>query len=63
MNTHSNSERGFILLVVVALMLLLAVIALAMNRDAALNLNIAANRTASDQNYLGEVSCIDSFHG
>ncbi|UCE82543.1 MAG: hypothetical protein JSV47_12705 [Deltaproteobacteria bacterium] len=55
----NNQDRGYILLIVLFMMLLLAVAALGMNRQAALQEQMAANQTQAVQFSLGQLAVLE----
>jgi hypothetical protein len=59
LKTCHNNEKGFILLGMLCLMLLLAVAAVGMNRRAGMGLKMAANQLRGMQIYLGQRAAIE----
>jgi hypothetical protein len=57
--TSLNNENGFLLIGVIAMMLILGITAVAVNREAGMNIKIAANRKQSEQNYFGQLACME----
>jgi sugar lactone lactonase YvrE len=56
--SHHN-EKGFVLVGLLFVMVILAVIALGLNRQTGMQQKMGANQTRSTQNYLGQLACIE----
>ena len=56
--SHPN-EKGFVLIGLLFLMVILAVIALGLNRRTGMQQKMGANQTRSTQTYLGQLACIE----
>ncbi len=52
-------DRGYILLMVVVMMLVMAVMAFGMNRRAGMQAKMAANQTRSSQTHLGQIAALE----
>jgi streptogramin lyase len=52
-------DRGYILLMVVVMMLVMAVMAFGMNRRAGMRAKMAANQTRSSQTHLGQIAALE----
>lgn len=59
LKTHSHGERGFVLAIVLLAMLMMAAMALAMNRSVGMQSKMAANRARSMQFHFGQVAAIE----
>jgi len=56
---HHLSDRGYVLLMVVIMMLVMAVMAIGMNRRAGMQAKMAANQTLSSQTHLGQIAALE----
>ncbi|MBT8406894.1 MAG: hypothetical protein KJP05_05505, partial [Deltaproteobacteria bacterium] len=54
-----KNDRGYILLMVVVMMLVMAVMAFGMNRRAGMRAKMAANQTRSSQTHLGQIAALE----
>jgi sugar lactone lactonase YvrE len=54
-----KNDRGYILLMVVVMMLVMAVMAFGMNRRAGMQAKMAANQTRSSQTHLGQIALLE----
>jgi streptogramin lyase len=54
-----KGDRGYILLMVVVMMLVMAVMAFGMNRRAGMRAKMAANQTRSSQTHLGQIAALE----
>ncbi|MGD8707043.1 MAG: hypothetical protein PVI84_16145, partial [Syntrophobacterales bacterium] len=54
-----RGDRGYILLMVVVMMLVMAVMAFGMNRRAGMRAKMAANQTRSSQTHLGQIAALE----
>jgi streptogramin lyase len=54
-----KNDRGYILLMVVVMMLVMAVMAFGMNRRAGMQAKMAANQTRSSQTHLGQIAALE----
>ena len=54
-----KNDRGYILLMVVVMMLVMAVMAFGMNRRAGMQAKMAANQTLSSQTHLGQIAALE----
>jgi Tfp pilus assembly protein PilV len=54
-----KNDRGYILLMVVVMMLVMAVMAMGMNRRAGMQAKMAANQTRSSQTHLGQIAALE----
>jgi hypothetical protein len=54
-----HNENGFVLIGLLFVMVILAVIALGLNRQTGMQQKMGANQTRSIQNYLGQLACIE----
>ena len=54
-----RGDRGYILLMVVVMMLVMAVMAFGMNRRAGMQAKMAANQTRSSQTHLGQIAALE----
>ena len=54
-----TGDRGYILLMVVVMMLVMAVMAFGMNRRAGMRAKMAANQTRSSQTHLGQIAALE----
>jgi streptogramin lyase len=58
-NILHRGDRGYILLMVVVMMLVMAVMAFGMNRRAGMRAKMAANQTRSSQTHLGQIAALE----
>ena len=54
-----KNDRGYVLIVVVFMMLVMAVMAMGMNRRAGMQAKMAANQTRSSQTHLGQIAALE----
>ncbi len=52
-------DRGYVLIMVVFMMLVMAVMAFGMNRRAGMQAKMAANQTRSSQTHLGQIAALE----